>query len=271
MRHVVRSIVVVALAVAAAVVAVPGTASAGHTTVGYDVSYPQCETSLPQDQAFAIVGVNGGIATRANPCLTTQLGWAGEASGAVAMQPRVQLYLNTANPGEILTQVTTWPNFGTTAYGTCDGTNSLACSWQYGWERAQHSVTTFFGPAAKSAEVETSPARYAWWLDVETSNTWQSGSAEALARNRATLEGMTSYLLSRGARVGLYSTNQQWAQIAGTVDASSVLAARPSWLAGATTLTGAKTNCAEPALVPAGRVTLTQYVVGNLDRNYSCV
>jgi hypothetical protein len=271
MRRFGRSVLAVALTVAAAIVALPGTASAAPTTVGYDVSYPQCGKSLPRDRAFAVVGVNGGIATRANPCLATQLAWAWQSSGAIANQPRVQLYLNTANPGELLTQVTTWPESGSTAYGTCDGTNSRACSWQYGWERAQNSVTTFFGPAAKAAGVETSPARYAWWLDVETSNTWQSGSAEALARNRAALEGMTSYLMSRGARVGYYSTHQQWAQIAGSVDTGSILTGQPSWLAGATTLTGAMANCAKQALVPGGRVMLTQYVVGNLDRNSSCV
>jgi hypothetical protein len=271
MRSVLRSLAVVALSVAAAVVGVPGVASAAPTAVGYDVSHPQCGTSLPKDRAFAVVGVNGGIATRANPCLADQLRWASQSSGAVASQPRAQLYLNTANPGELRSFVTTWPSTGMTPYGTCDGGNSRACSWQYGWERAQHSVSTFFAPAAKSARLDTSPSRYAWWLDVETMNTWQSGSSDALARNRAALEGMTTYLLSRGARVGLYSTAQQWGQIAGSVEPGSVLAGRMSWLAGATTLAGAKANCARPPLVPGGRVTLTQYVVNGLDRNHSCV
>jgi hypothetical protein len=277
MRHYVRSALAVALAVAAAIIALPGTASAAPAPVGYDISYPQCGTSLPRDRAFAVVGVNGGTATRANPCLRTQLAWASQPfawgslpSGAFVTQPRVQLYLNTANPGELRTQVTTWPTTGATPYGSCDGANSRACSWQYGWERAQNSVTNFFGPAAKAAGVETSPDRYTWWLDVETSNTWQSGSSEALARNRAVLEGMTGYLLSRDADVGLYSTNKQWAQIAGNVGADSVLAGLPSWLAGATTLAGAKANCERPALVPGGQVTLTQYVVNKLDRNNSC-
>ena len=270
MRRAVRSLVVVALAVAAAVLALPGTASAAPTTVGYDVSYPQCGTSLPRDRAFAVIGVNGGLSTKTNPCLTQQLTWAWGSSGAVRSQPRAQLYLNTANPGQIAPQVATWPQAGTTPYGLCTGSNSLACSWQYGWERAQNSVVSFFTPAARAARVDSSPARYTWWLDVETMNSWQSGSSEALARNRATLEGMTSYLLSRGGRVGIYSTNYQWAQIAGTVPSESILAGRDNWLAGATTLTGAKSNCSRSALVPRGRVTLTQYVVNGLDRNHSC-
>jgi hypothetical protein len=273
-----RSLVVVALAVAAALLAAPGTATAAPTAttvtptrVGYDVSHPQCGSTLPTARAFGIVGVNGGLATRTNPCLAEQLGWAWRSNGAVPAQPKAQLYLNSANPGQVLDLVTTWPTAGSTPYGSCDGTNSRACSWRYGWERAQNSVVSFFTPAARAARVDSQPARYTWWLDVETMNTWQQGSAEALARNRATLEGMTAYLVSRGAKVGLYSTRQQWTQIAGTVPSGSTLAARPSWLAGSTSLTDAQADCATTPLVPRSRVTLTQYVVDGLDRNHSCV
>jgi hypothetical protein len=265
-----RSVLVVVLAVAAAILAVPGTAAAAPTTVGYDVSYPQCGSSLPKDRAFAVVGVNGGLSTKANPCLSTQLAWAWKSSGVASDQPKAQLYLNTANPGEVRNQVSTWPETGTTPYGTCDGSNSEACSYRYGWERAQNSVTTFFLPAAKAADVETSPDAYTWWLDVETTNTWQSGSAAALARNRATLEGMTTYLTSQGAEVGFYSTNHQWKQIAGSVPDDSTLAGRSSWLAGATSLNGARVNCSRSSLVPDGDVELSQYVQGGWDRNTSC-
>lgn len=269
MKRLLRSAAAVVLAAAAAIIALPGTASAAPTTVGHDVSHPQCGTTLPTDRAFAVVGVNGGIATRPNPCLATQLAWASQSSGAVVTQPRAQLYLNTANPGELLTQVTTWPKTGKTPYGTCAGTNSRACSWQYGWERAKNSVTNFFGPAAKTARLDTSPARYAWWLDVETGNTWQTGSTSALARNRATLEGMTDFLTSAGARVGVYSSSSQWRQVVGTVPTTSTLAPLRSWLAGATTLNGAISNCATTPLA-RGPVVLAQYVSGGLDRDRSC-
>ena len=271
MLRAVRSLAVIAAAVVGAILAVPATAQAAPTRVGYDVSYPQCGTSLPTARAFAIVGVNGGLSTRANHCLAAQLAWAWGSNGSVAAQPKAQLYLNTANPGEVRDQVTTWPTTGETPYGPCDGDNTAACSWKYGWERAQNSVVSFFGPAAQEARVDDRPSSYTWWLDVETTNTWQSGSPEALERNRATLEGMTAYLLSRGGTVGFYSTNQQWSRIVGTVPSSSNLAGRNSWLAGATSLSGARANCAKPPLAPGGRVTLTQYVRGGLDRDHACV
>jgi hypothetical protein len=270
MTSVLRTVTVVTLAVVATLLALPGTASAAPPPVGYDVSYPQCGTSLPPDRAFAVVGVNGGLSTRGNPCLAAQLTWAWGSSGVLPTQPRAQLYLNTANPGELRAQVTTWPKAGSTPYGACDGGNSAACSWQYGWERAQNSIDAFFTPAARTAQVDGRPSSYTWWLDVETMNTWQSGSPDALARNRATLEGMASYLLAAGGRVGIYSTGQQWAQIVGTVPAGTPLAGADSWLAGAAGLNDAQTACLKPALVPGGRVTLTQYLRGDLDRNVSC-
>lgn len=253
----------------AAAVALPGTAWA-DTSVGYDVSHPQCDTDLPRERAFAVVGVNGGLSTRANPCLQEQLTWAWESSGEVAGQPRAQLYLNTANPGQLLDEVTTWPTGGSTPYGACDGTNSTACSWEYGWERAENSVLSFFTPAARAARVDSQPSRYVWWLDVETMNTWQYGSAEANARNRATLEGMASYLLSRDAEVGIYSTGRQWGQIVGAVGDDSVLAELDSWLAGSVTADQAEAACDDDPLVPDGEVVLSQYVRDEWDRNVAC-
>src|SRR5688572_16316558 len=75
---------------------------------GYDVSYPQCGKTLPTDHYFAVVGVNGGTAAVANSCLGEQLVWANRAKTG-SKQPRVQLYVNTANPGEVISQITTWP------------------------------------------------------------------------------------------------------------------------------------------------------------------
>ncbi len=253
-----------------AAAAAPTEGSGAGRTVGYDVSHPQCGTELPAPGAFAVVGVNGGLATRTNPCLTEQLTWASGSSGAVGDQPRVQLYLNTANPGELRGLVTTWPSTGQTPYGSCDGGNSMACSWQYGWERARTSVEAFFRPAARAARLDSQPARYTWWLDVETMNTWQSGSAEARARNRVTLEGMTEYLTDQDGEVGVYSTGYQWRRIVGEVPADSPLVGLPSWLAGALTLPQAVDLCDEPALVPRSEVELTQYVPDDLDLNYAC-
>lgn len=253
------------------------TAAAGSTSlVGMDVSWPQCGKTLPTSPVFGIVGVNGGTASTQNQCLAAQLSWANGRSGAIASQDKVQLYVNTANPGEVINQVTTWPTSNTAPianpYGTCDGTNTTACSWQYGWNRGEYAANYFAAQAPLAGLANTSPGAYKWWLDVETGNTWQSGSTAAYQRNVASLEGWVNYFSYIGARTGLYSTGSQWNQITnGAVSATSNLNGLHSWLAGAKTLNGAKSNCANPPLTTGGVVALTQYVSAGYDYNYSCI
>ncbi len=253
--------------------------SSQHVPIGIDVSWPQPNIERSSAAyAFGIVGVTGGTASTKNPYLVDQLKWASRARGTPD-QPPVQLYTNTANPGEIIDQVTTWPTGDTdqmgytpaNPYGACDGTNSLSCSWQYGWTRSVDVVNNMFAPAATAAGIDADPATYPWWLDVETDNTWQAGSDEALARNTAALEGMVSSFQSRGATVGLYSTAAQWEQIVGaTVSETSLLTGLDSWIGGVDALAAAKKACREGALTARGRVALAQYLEHDLDHDYVC-
>ncbi len=50
-----------------------------------------------------------------------------------------------------------------------------------------------------------------WWLDVEVGNTWAGTQQE----NATVLATMASTLQRAGVRVGIYSSPQQWAEIAG--------------------------------------------------------
>lgn len=248
------------------------TPSPSKDPVGNDISWPQCNKALPTGQAFGIVGVTGGLANNTNPCLSDQLGWAADSSGQTN-QPKVALYVNTANPGHAGSW---WPSSNTylgvkvaNPYGTCasDGPVNPACSYMYGYAKA-------YDDARRGV---ANPGTYFWWLDVETGNSWQSDTA----LNRATLEGMADYFQAitdghtdadgKKAGVGIYSTKSQWGAIAGTVSSSSSLAGLPSWLAGARTLRGAKSNCSVSGLTPGSRVTVTQYVSSGLDYDYSCM
>lgn len=247
-------------------------------TLGYDISYPQCGNRLPTDHFYGIVGVNGGNAATANKCLADQLVWATKAKIG-SNQSRHQLYVNTANPGEVISQITTWPTTATDStgntpvnpYGTCNGANDNACSWLYGWNRSIYTEDVF-KIAATSKGLNTNTADYVWWLDVETMNTWQSGSNEALIRNTAAIEGFGAYYQSKGAKIGLYSTAVQWAQITGNnISTSSNLNALPNWRPSGASLSNAKSNCKVAPLTSGGYISLTQYVVKNLDHNHSCI
>lgn len=246
--------------------------------VGYDISYPQCGKRLPTDYYFGIVGVNGGTANKANPCLADQLVWANKARSGSA-QSKYQLYVNTANPGEVIDQIDTWPttsldsngNLPNNPYGNeCDGTNSEACSWLYGWNRSIYTEN-IFKAASASKGLSTETSQYIWWLDVETMNTWQSGSNQALIRNTAALEGFAKYYQSKGAAVGLYSTAYQWGVITGNnVGSTSNLNELANWRPSGASLANAIDNCTVTPLTPGGFIALTQYVQQNIDKNHSC-
>ncbi len=247
------------------------------TRVGNDISYPQCGQTLPTGQGFGIVGINGGLATTNNPCLSTELLWAEQSLGT-QNQAKVQLYVNTGNPGEVNPPTPSWPqnntdptgNVASNPYGTCDGSNSNACAWQYGWNRAVDDVRNKFIPAAQAAAVDSTPSSYPWWLDVEMTNSWDSGSSDALMRNRVDLEAMVSYFQSQGITVGIYSTNFQWGTIVGDVPSGSDLVGLRNWRPGASDLAGAQTNCSLTPLTNGGLVSITQYTT-NFDNNYSCL
>jgi hypothetical protein len=240
----------------------PAAAAPPPGPAGIDVSWPQCGKTLPKQPAFAIVGLNNGLANTTNPCLAAQLAWAGTAAMPAATSlPRVALYVNTANPG---LQGSWWPTSNTykgtrvaNPYGNCALHVFKACSYMYGYAKAYDDATI---------RGISKPASYLWWLDVETENSWQSDKPA----NVAVLEGMTAYFEKIGARVGIYSTGYQWGRIAGSVSATSPLAGLPSWLAGATSLAGARANCSLPGLTPRSPVAMTQYVTGGLDYNVSC-
>lgn len=246
--------------------------------VGYDVSYPQCGSRLPTGQYFGIVGANGGNAATANSCLADQLVWASKARVG-SNQSKLQMYVNTANPGEAISQITTWPTSSTDGngnvpinpYGACSGANDRACSWLYGWNRSIYSEGVFKS-AANSKGLNSNTGDYVWWLDVETMNTWQTGSNDALIRNATAIEGFGAYYQSLGAKIGLYSTAVQWGQITGNnISAGSNLNGLPNWRPSGASLANAKANCGVAPLTAGGFISLTQYVVKNLDNNHSCI
>jgi hypothetical protein len=190
----------------------------------------------------------------------------------------VQLYVNTGNPADYTPRVASWPQnntdpLGNTApnpYGTCDGSTTTACAWQYGWNRAVDDVQHKFIPAAVAANVDAAPSDYPWWLDVEKTNSWESGSSDALMRNRVDLEAMVSYFQSVNISIGIYSTSLQLGEIVGSVPSNSNLNGLANWLPGASDLSEAESNCSLNPLTPGGLVRMTQFST-DFDYDYSCL
>jgi hypothetical protein len=278
-----------------ALAARPSHGSGGGTSspTGNDVSYPQCGASFPSGQAFGIVGVNDGLANSLNPCLgpsssypkytQSELYWAVADSSGKSSQPRASLYVNTADPGN---GVSDWPIASSSGdpYGSCTasgtpsvGQDSTACAWQYGYDKLTQdilwltSAATAIDKQESSTPVLSSPAAYPWWLDVETANSWQSGTL-GLAMNVADLQGMVAALTAVDVtQVGIYSTSYQWGQVTGgsTYTAGTSLVGLADWIPGARNLSGAVANC-QLSSFTGGVVELTQWFSRPYDSDYAC-
>jgi hypothetical protein len=219
---------------------------------GYDVSWPQCGSTLPSKPAFGIVGVNKGIVFSPNPCLSSEIRWAGSGT---------QLYANTGNPGPALSSH--WPS-GQTSPRFCDPANpdTADCAYDYGWNAAADSYADAVG-AWQALGRAGAPSSVAWWLDVETGNSWRTTTS----LNVAALEGEVASLQANGiSGIGFYSTSLQWRQITGS---SSAFAAFPSWVAGAQSQKAAQSRCSGSGFT-GGRVALAQYPASGFDADFVC-
>ncbi len=254
----------VGLVIVSVVVVIVATRGSSPTT-GYDASYPQCSGSYPSNPLFGIVGVNGGLANNANPCLSAELRWARATPGQTRpKQPPLSLYIDTANPGGH--HVADWPSGGTTpAYGACNGKLTNACSYVYGEQRAAHSyrlVAALDPEAARTAPL---------WLDVELATSW----AGTYQLNIAALQGFIAGLHNAGATgpVGIYSTSAQWKDITGLTAQTTPTAFKgplPDWVAGTrATLQQARQNCTNGGFTGAAP-TLAQYRIRRLDADLRC-
>jgi hypothetical protein len=258
--------------------ALPVAAAHGTTTStsGYDISWPQCGKTFPSGQAFGIVGVNDGLANTPNPCLgpygggarsSSELVWASGSTGASKL-PRAALYVNTADPGP---GVADWPTSNTSPAGAdpsgpCDGSDSPACAWEYGWDRATQDIA-WLSAAATTVGVKSAASDYPWWLDVETANSWETGSA-GLTNNVADLQGMVAALEAAGASVGIYSTSYQWGVITGGSKDGN-LSGLDDWVPGARRQSSAQSNCSLPSFT-GGTVTITQWFSNPYDSDWAC-
>lgn len=296
----VTSVLVVSMAIPTVASASGHGGGGGLSTTGVDVSYPQCGSSLTSSPAFAIVGVNGGLANTLNACLgpsssypnyqQSELYWATKfTTGAKVAQPKVSLYVNTADPGNMYngvpildwptTSLRSDPNPCTTVQVLTSsgsqvwvGANSTGCAWQYGYNMATQDAGWLSGAAGAintqlgSTYVSPNFQSYVWWLDVETANTWQTGSTGQLM-NVAVLQGMYAALNpnSTVGAVGAYSTSSQWSQITGGTPSLTW----PDWIPGARTQSAAASNCAQSSFT-SGKITLTQWVSRNLDSDFAC-
>ncbi len=260
----VRVLAVLAGVVAAATSVVQASALGVYPSgaTGYDISYPQCGTTYPNG-SFGVVGVDHGRPFDAdnqygpNPCLASE--YAHSSSHA--------LYLNTGYDPTYVTghSVSACVQQSQRIPGL-DVAHQQA--WEVGcaqaWFNEQYALGTGTNPHGYTQQ--GLPAPKAWWLDVETANSW---STTDLSLNSETLQGAVTELKSLTPQipVGVYSTSYQWGQIAGPNPVNGFAA---DWVAtGQSSAKSAKGYCSRP-FTPGTGVWLVQYVSRNVDRDYAC-
>jgi hypothetical protein len=247
---------------------------------GADVSYPECGGALPLGQAFGVVGVNGGRANTFNPCLAEELSWAAYKSSGYSVEPKVSVYLNTGDPGNsyLGQEVADWPNSGINPYGDCQptaiyarlfapGQVSPACAFEYGYQKAEADVL-WLRTAARRDHLPTEPADYPFWLDVETTNSWQNSTL----LNTVDLQGMVSALQLAGVvQLGVYAFPPQWDQITGgSVSlAAGPLVASSDWIPVGGSLATAESGCQQTPLIGT-TMAITQFGSGPFDADVAC-
>jgi len=184
---------VVSITVIAAMGALAATDPYPTGLAGYDVSYPQCGGTAASG-SFGIVGVNGGRPFTDNSCL-------GAEYAAAPKSTAPSLYINTGYAGAYRNNITA----GCSALsGSVSGTSREVQAWAIGCSEAETSTSY------ATAQGATSVA--AWWLDVETANSWSSGN---LSLNRYAIQGAVTRLAQSGLPVGIYSTASMWSAVTG--------------------------------------------------------
>lgn len=169
-------------------------------TTGVDISYPNCTAKLPPVN-YGIVGVTNGIVFSHNSCL------ASEAKNFGDLSLYMNIGLNASKSSSYYVQ----------AQVGCNG-DVYCAAYNYGFNAAKDAIAYANSQGVGSTK---------WWLDVETSNTWN----QDVLQNQKSLQGAYDALVANGAAVaGVYSTTAQWKSIAGGWQNNW-----PSW--GATTWT----------------------------------
>jgi len=215
----------------------PTTSPYPHASVGFDISWPQCGSPLPGPQVVAPVGVNNGSAFTLNPCLSSEVAWAGSS---------LTLYTNLNSP----TPHTDPSQWYSGPAGTC---TELGCaSWNYGYKSAQWAMR-----AARDAGASSKT----WWLDVEKSNIW-SPNTEA---NDDVVSGAIAAVRQAGAQPAVYATALQWQEIAGGWTPGV-----PVWFPIGNTPAPPASFCS-PTSFAGGPVYMVQSLPGSpYDQDYTC-
>ena len=189
---------------------------------GYDASGYQCSNGVPigldpNFRSFGIIRVTGGRPFSLDSC--RQALW----TQAVSNTNAPSLYVNVAYAGAYGHQVSGYCSAASSPEGY---TGKHLQAWRIGCAESDFA----YGHMSTGTKTPT-----AWWLDVETGNSWSSLDK---VLNQAAIDGASDRLTSRsGVAVGVYSVASAWNAIT-SGSSFKPAAASGAWVAGESTCSG---------------------------------
>jgi hypothetical protein len=165
-------------------------------TLGFDVSWPNCDTPIPEEAKFGIVGVNGGSPFEINPCLVQEV-------EHFKSKP-LSLYVNSSYPGSGAAHAPEPLPI------PCPVKPELCTAYEWGYVSGKHDAET-----AKSQNVHS----LEWWIDVETQNAWRGNVHEHRTVLLAMTDAIRTYVSqNEGVNagdiyIGFYSKRILWDRI----------------------------------------------------------
>jgi hypothetical protein len=210
-------------------------------TYGWDVSWPQCSSRLPEGgYAFAVVGVTNGHAFSENPCLTDEFNWALRHNSVGSLYANVN-WPSVADEGR-LAQL---------EHDKCPPADVPCQAYWWGRRGAEDAL------AVATRHHVSAPM---WWLDVETTNRWTPDPA----LNSFVVKGAIEAMQAAHVKVGVYSSQYQWNVVVGGYSPGL-----PTWVAGPMNAAQAPAACAPAKSFGGGTPWLVQFPNG-LDGNIAC-
>ncbi len=202
-----------------------------------DLSWPNCSINQNLTFELGIVGINGGLDFKQNPCLIKE----------TLLMQRYIVYINTGYPG--MARGRKYQQYPLHCYRT----NATCLAYNYGYNATLYAIRY-----ANLSNVHSS----FWWLDVETDNSWTSTAKV----NRSSIAGAAAAIkqTSPFAKVGIYSSPNQWNLL--TNNWTNYL---PVWTATGNYTEQSAVLACQTASFTRGPRFLTQYTQ-IVDINYVC-
>ncbi len=212
--------------------------------IGNDISFPNCSSAIPTTSSFGIVGVNFGSDYTANFCLSEE----------ASKFHNPWLYVNSNYPGdtEAAAKYNATPN-------VCAAGDVNCLAYDYGYNAGVQDVVYTNHVKVDSA---------VWWVDVETTNSWQGTVAQHQQDIIGEVQGIEAEhraLYGNSVFAGFYSTTFQWNEIT-----AGLQAGLPVWYATGLGNVPNITDYCHSSSFDGGHLAIIQYLENNLDTDFSC-